>query len=165
MSHATPPKISDAKITLLNMIRGGLGGCIGATAILPFDIVKTWMQLQSEAGVCKLKVSHALSEIMKTKGVRGYYTGLDSVLVRQFFFSAVRYGLFFNAVDLFQTKLNRSLTLLEKAFISLTVGGLGAIVVNPFDVVMVRTWGDLTVRLVNLRSSRERCYPRTSKFL
>ncbi len=143
MSVSKDKGVSEMMTTVMNIVRGGVAGCIATTSVIPLDVTKTWMQLQSETGATNIKVSDAMSAIMKSKGIRGYYTGLDSALLRQFCFAGIRIGLFFNAVDLAQGKLKRALTLGEKAIVSLTVGAVGAIVINPFDVVMVRSWADV----------------------
>ncbi len=137
------PSISGGFITMMNMLRGGIAGCIATATVIPFDVTKTWLQLQSESGSKNLKITDAMSAILKTKGIKGYYTGLDSALMRQFCFASVRIGLFFNFVDLVQKKLGRNLSFGEKALASATVGAFGAFIVNPFDVVMVRSWADV----------------------
>ena len=127
----------------MNVLRGAVAGCIATTSVIPLDVTKTWVQLQSETGAKKIEVSFAMKSIYKTKGIKGFYAGLDSAVTRQIGFAGIRIGLFFNIVDLVQNKLKRNLTFFEKAAASLTVGGLAAFVVNPFDVVLVRCWADV----------------------
>ena len=142
-NQPTAKAISDTQITLMNIVRGGLAGCLATTTVIPLDVTKTWLQLQSEAGATNLKIGDAMASIMKSKGIRGYYSGLDSALVRQFCFAGMRIGLFFNAVDIAQKKLQRSLSFGEKALVSLSVGGVAAFIINPIDVIMVRAWADI----------------------
>ena len=53
-----------------------------ATAIIqPADMLKTRIQLASEAKV-NCKPGFVFGKIMRTEGVRGFYTGLDSALMR-----------------------------------------------------------------------------------
>lgn len=137
------PAISGGLITVMNIIRGGIAGCLATTSVIPLDVTKTWLQLQSESGASNLKIMDAMTAIFKTKGIKGYYSGLDAALMRQFCFGGIRIGLFFNVVDLVQKKLQRNLTIAEKALASVTVGAFGAFLVNPFDVVMVRSWADV----------------------
>lgn len=136
-------EFSGLQITLLNILRGGLSGCIATASVIPLDVTKTWLQLQSESGSRNLSVFNAMKSIFKTKGIRGFYAGLDSALTRQFGFAGIRIGLFFNVVDLVQNKLKRNLTIVEKALASLSVGALAAFAINPFDVVLVRCWADV----------------------
>lgn len=143
-------KFSDLQITLMNIVRGGIAGCIATASVIPLDVTKTWLQLQSESGAAKIKVLDAMRSIFATKGIRGFYAGLDSGLARQFGFAGIRIGLFFNVVDLVQKKLKRNLNITEKIIASLSVGALAAFVVNPFDVVLVRSWADVK-RPVNER--------------
>ena len=135
--------MSGSWITLMNMIRGGIAGCIATATMLPLDVTKTYLQLQSEAGASNLKVFDAMLAIKKSKGFRGYYSGMDSAMIRQFCFAGIRIGMFFNVVDLVQKKVQRNLTLLEKAGVSMAVGAIGAFLINPFDIVMVRAWADV----------------------
>jgi len=143
-------QFSNLQITAMNLVKGGIAGCLATTTVIPLDVTKTWMQLQSESGVGNIKIMDAMSGILKSKGMPGFYSGLDSALVRQFCFASIRVGLFFNAVDLAQKRLRRNLSLAEKAAVSATVGAVGAFVINPFDVVMVRAWADVK-RPVNER--------------
>jgi len=143
-------KFSDLKMTVMNIIRGGIAGCIATTSVIPLDVTKTWLQLQSEAGAKNISVINAMKSIFMAKGIKGFYAGLDSALTRQFGFAGIRIGLFFNVVDLVQKKLKRNLTITEKAIASVSVGALGAFLVNPFDVVLVRCWADVK-RPVNER--------------
>lgn len=136
-------KFSDGQITLMNIIRGGIAGCIATASVIPLDVTKTWVQLQSETGTRNIKVTNAIKSIFATKGIRGFYAGLDSALARQFGFAGIRIGLFFNVVDLVQKRVGRALTFAEKVGASLSVGALAAFVVNPVDVVLVRCWADV----------------------
>lgn len=143
MAQEGKKNISSLKLTLLNMLRGGLAGCVATATVIPLDVTKTWLQLQSESGAKNLKITYAFKEIIKSKGFRGFYSGLDSALLRQFCFASMRVGLFLNAVDLIQKKKNRALTLVEKAVVSMGFGAFGAFVINPLDVVLVRAWADV----------------------
>lgn len=150
MSKPKGKEFSGLQITLMNILKGAIAGCIATTSVIPFDVTKTWLQLQSESGAKNLSIGNAMKSIYKTKGVKGFYAGLDSAVARQFGFAGIRIGLFFNAVDLAQNKLKRSLSIGEKVLASLSVGALAAFVVNPFDVVLVRCWADVK-RPVNER--------------
>jgi len=143
MSGTQPKQISELQMTLMNVLRGGLAGCLATTSVIPLDVTKTYMQLQSEAGAKNISIGNAMGAIFKTKGIKGYYSGLDSALCRQFIFAGIRIGLFFNVVDIVQKRLKRVLSVGEKMAASLTVGAIGAFLINPFDVVMVRSWADI----------------------
>jgi len=78
-----------------NFLVGTMSACTATCAIQPIDMVKVRIQLMSEAGgnTSPFAVS---KEIMKEGGVKGFYKGLDSAILRQVVYGTMRLGLFYN---------------------------------------------------------------------
>jgi solute carrier family 25 (mitochondrial oxoglutarate transporter), member 11 len=143
MSLAPEKKRTPLMMAVCNFIKGGIAGCIATSCVIPTDVLKTWVQLQSEAGFKNIKFKDGISSIFKQRGFKGFYTGLDAALVRQFTFAAFRIGIFLGVVDFIQAKKHRTLTIVEKSCAAMTMGAIGALAINPFDTVLVRMWSDL----------------------
>ena len=76
---------------------------------------------------------------MKTEGLMKLYRGALAGAFRQFFFAALRIGLYFNYADYMKsTKHKSSLSLLESTAGSLVAGAIGISTVMPVDVIYVR---------------------------
>ena len=65
----------------LNFLAGTLAAITATTCIQPVDMVKVRIQLASEAGGSTSPVAVA-GEVYRTKGLRGFYTGYDSAVLR-----------------------------------------------------------------------------------
>jgi hypothetical protein len=60
-------------------LSGGLGGCIGWSLVLPFDVVKTRVQSGAESRALPL-----VRRIVATEGVQGLFRGWTAAVVRAF---------------------------------------------------------------------------------
>jgi solute carrier family 25 oxoglutarate transporter 11 len=137
---------------------GGFSGCCGASACYPFDFTKTLLQIKSEergkAGL-KGRVSPfpILKEIYKTSGVRGFYRGLDSSIVRQLLFGTTRIGIYKTMFEKVR-ETEGTVSPAKKVGIALISGFIGAVVGNPADVALVRMQADPALPLVERRNYR-----------
>lgn len=59
---------------------GGLGGCIGWSVILPFDVVKTRLQ----SGASKAGTLTLMAEIVRVEGTAALFTGWSAAVARAF---------------------------------------------------------------------------------
>merc|ERR1711990_955800 len=86
------PMISDF---YKNFLVGTMAACTATTCIQPIDMVKVRIQLMSEAGgnTSPFKVA---GEIYKEGGIKYFYKGLDSAILRQVVYGTMRLGLFYN---------------------------------------------------------------------
>lgn len=123
------------------MIRAGISGCVGTSLLLPLDV----LVVKLSGGKKPITFIEAVKSIYSQRGLKGFWAGYDAALVRQFSFSSIRVGLFFNIVEYANKKLNRNLKTYEKTLASATVGAFASIVINPFDIAMVRMMLDLTL--------------------
>ena len=113
-----------------------------ATSVIqPIDMVKVRIQLASELGgqTNPFKVA---AECFQTSGVKGFYAGLDSALLRQAVYATMRLGIYFNLSEHFKMKNGGDLSFLQKVGCSLTAGCLGSCVATPCDLVLVRMQAD-----------------------
>ena len=64
-----------------NFFVGTLAGCTGVLCVQPMDMVKVRTQLSSEARVSTF-IGNVVRQIYSENGIRGFYKGLDSALLR-----------------------------------------------------------------------------------
>lgn len=128
---------------LKNFFFGGLSGCIATLAIQPIDMVKVRIQLASESGlsVSPLKITN---EFYREYGLKGFYKGLDSAMIRQSLYATTRLGIFYSLIDFFK-KQNENISVFKKSIASITGGAIAAMVANPADLILVRMQSDGTL--------------------
>ncbi len=123
---------------MLNMAIGGTAGTIALGTVYPMESIKTIIQLKSEMKE-KATIRSVFAERVKAEGVGCLYRGLPAALMRQFFFAAIRLGLYFNIADYIKAKQNKpALSLLESTVTALGAAAVGISSVMPFDVIFVR---------------------------
>jgi len=86
-------------------------------------------------------------EIHAKGGVKGFYAGLDSALLRQVVYGTLRLGIYSNTIDYFK-KSNpdpTTTTFAQKAQASMLAGSLGSWFGNPCDLVLVRMQADTSL--------------------
>lgn len=104
----------------------------------PIDMIKVRVQVAGDAGKNANPFS-ILAQFLKTEGALKLYKGLDSALVRQATYTTTRFGVFLNLMDAAKARNNgKNPSLLERCLISITAGGIGAIVGNPADLCLIR---------------------------
>lgn len=110
-------------------------------------MLKVRIQLSSEAGQSTNPVTVART-IFETSGVRGFYAGLDSALLRQAVYATMRLGIYFNLSEAVKNMRKENgdkvtnLSVLEKTACSLIAGSIGSFVGTPCDLVLVRMQAD-----------------------
>ena len=109
-------------------------------------MVKVRIQLRSEGGGSTSPLSVA-KEIYGIGGIKEFYRGLDSALLRQVVYGTLRLGIYFNLTEWVKVNKNNgeSLSALQRAGCSLFAGGLGSFVGNPCDLALVRMQADTTL--------------------
>jgi solute carrier family 25 oxoglutarate transporter 11 len=135
---------------------GGFAGTCGATTCYPFDFTKTLIQIKSEergkAGI-KGRISPfpIIKDIYQNYGIRGFYKGLDSSIVRQLLFGTTRIGIYKTMFDRVK-ETEGYVTPGKKIAIGLISGFIGAVVGNPADVALVRMQADPVLPPVDRRN-------------
>ena len=106
-------------------------------------MVKVRIQLRSEGGGSTSPISVA-KEIYGIGGIKEFYRGLDSALLRQVVYGTLRLGIYFNLTEYVKNEKNggENLSALQRAGCSMTAGSLGSFVGNPCDLALVRMQAD-----------------------
>lgn len=116
-------------------------------------MIKTRMQLSSEVIGSKPSVLAVIRKLYLTEGgIRGFYKGLGSALMRQVIYAALRLGMFYSVMDISKHNRGYSLSAGEKVVASLTTGAIAAFVANPFDLALIRFQADGTLPLDQRRN-------------
>ena len=127
-----------------------------ATSVIqPIDMVKVRIQLKSEAKASSLSPITIAKDIYANEGgVKGFYKGIQTALLRQAVYATLRLGIYFNMTDYIKEQVNdgKNLTAFQKTYCSLTAGAIGSFVGNPFDLVLVRMQTDSTLPLAERRN-------------
>ena len=116
--------------------------------IQPIDIVKVRLQIRGEAGNKNLSPFDVARELKADGGIKGFYKGLDSALVRQATYTTTRFGVYLNVSQYMQNNLpegQKNLSFAQKCYASLIAGGIGAFVGNPADLALIRMQSDNTL--------------------
>lgn len=100
------------------------------------------MQLKGEA-----KARASVLEVCKTLftkegGIKGFYRGIGSALMRQVVYTTMRLGIFYTALDVYKSTYGKVMNPGEKAIASLTAGAISAFMANPFDLALIRFQAD-----------------------
>ncbi|KAF0685569.1 Aste57867_22577 [Aphanomyces stellatus] len=117
---------------------GGASGMIATACIQPIDMVK--VQIQSRAVVASPFV--IVREMIVARGVSSLYTGLGAGLMRQATYTTARMGIFDILSKRMKASPDEKLPFYKRAIAGLVAGGLGSIVGNPCDLVLVRMQTD-----------------------
>lgn len=111
--------------------------------VQPLDLVKNRMQLSGEMGAARQYTSsgQALVTILKAEGVRGIYAGLSAGLLRQATYTTTRLGIYMTLFEML-TKEKKNPSFIQKVFLGITAGGVGAFVGTPAEVALIRMTAD-----------------------
>lgn len=83
------------------------------------------------------------SGIYKEGGLKYFYKGLDSAILRQVVYGTMRLGLFYNiSEDMKKKNGGKNLSAGQKATASIIAGGVGSFIGNPADLCLVRMQAD-----------------------
>lgn len=137
----------------LNFLTGGLSGMCATTIIQPIDMVKVRIQLRGES---KGKTSpiDVAKEIYKDGGMKGFYKGLDSALLRQAVYASLRIGIYYTLNDKLKDPATGEASASMRAINSLAAGAIGSAIANPCDLALVRMQSDATLPAEQRRNYR-----------
>eukprot|EP00420_Gonyaulax_spinifera_P023194 CAMPEP_0197896818 /NCGR_PEP_ID=MMETSP1439-20131203/40888_1 /TAXON_ID=66791 /ORGANISM="Gonyaulax spinifera, Strain CCMP409" /LENGTH=299 /DNA_ID=CAMNT_0043517389 /DNA_START=54 /DNA_END=953 /DNA_ORIENTATION=+ len=128
-------------------VAGGLGDMTAVLFSHPADVMKVRLQLLGECDKTKRSVTtrdylRTGRGLLLTEGVvGGLYAGVSASLMRQAFFSGMRHGLY----GVLESHLRQSgirSTASAKLTCAIASGCTGALIANPFDVVLIRMQAD-----------------------
>jgi solute carrier family 25 oxoglutarate transporter 11 len=140
---------------LKNFAIGGLSGMTATSCIQPIDMVKVRIQLKSESRASNLSPFTIARDIYANEGgLKGFYQGIDSALLRQAVYATLRLGIYFNLSDYIKDHMNggANLSVGQKAGASMIAGAIGSFIGTPCDLVLVRMQADSTLPVEERRN-------------
>lgn len=153
-NQKAPAKPAASK-TLVNFAIGGMAGMMATCVIQPIDIVKVRLQVRGEMGSKNLSPFDVAKEIRADGGIKAFYKGLDSALVRQATYTTTRFGTYLNVSQYMERNLpegKKTLSFAQKCIASLMAGAIGAIAGNPADLALIRMQTDKTLPVEERRN-------------
>jgi solute carrier family 25 (mitochondrial oxoglutarate transporter), member 11 len=133
---------------MTNFAIGGIAGMCSTCIIQPVDIVKVRLQVRGEAANKNLSPFDVARELRAQAGIKGFYKGLDSALVRQATYTTTRFGVYLNVSQYMERNLpegKKNISFGQKCIASLMAGAIGAFVGNPADLALIRLQTDSTL--------------------
>ena len=143
----------DSKLmnVLKNFAVGGLSGMSATCCTQPVDFTKVQIQLASKNGLSTSPFVNA-SKIYKSGGVKAFYSGIDSALLRQAIYCSGRIGLYFVLTDMIRERNNGKLPGIHKLSCSFISGAIGSFIANPCDLALVRMQADKALPMEERRN-------------
>ena len=141
----------------MNFAIGGFSGMFSTCIVQPIDIVKVRLQVRGETGNANLSPFNVAREIRTQTGIRGFYKGLDSALVRQSTYTTTRFGVYHTVTQHMKNSLpegEKNISFVQKSLASLMAGGIGAFIGNPADLALIRLQTDSTLPRSQRRNYR-----------
>ncbi|KAM0937585.1 putative mitochondrial carrier protein [Dioscorea sansibarensis] len=151
MAEGKPKAQSGVWSTVKPFVNGGASGMLATCVIQPIDMVKVRIQLGQGSA---LQVS---KNMIANEGVGSFYKGLSAGLLRQATYTTARLGSFRYVYRVLTNKAveandGKPLPLLQKAFIGLTAGAIGACIGSPADLALIRMQADATLPIAQRRN-------------
>lgn len=133
---------------------GGLSGCGATLVVQPLDLIKTRLQLSGEGGSARVHKStlNAILNVVRSEGLLRMYNGLSAALFRQVTYTTTRMGVFQTLCD--HGTPASGLTFPLRLLYGAVAGGVGGIVGNPAEVVLVRMTADGRLPVAQRRNYR-----------
>eukprot|EP01134_Creolimax_fragrantissima_P001016 CFRG1016T1 len=128
---------------------GGLAGSVATVVTYPLDLMRTRLAAQGEPKIYK-SLTHAIGELYKIDGVRGFYRGLIPTIVQIFPYMSLQFCLYEGTIrPIKRLKLNRlenaekdnmnvNLSTMEYLLAGSFSGAASKFIVLPMDVVRKR---------------------------
>jgi len=116
----------------MNLLFAAISGSGATLCVQPMDLVKNRMQTNKS-----LSVGGCVSQIIKSDGVTGLWTGIGAGLLRQCSYTTVRLGVYRRLEDKYTPK-----TFGEKLGLGATAGFIGSLFGNPAEVTLIRMCAD-----------------------
>ena len=147
MAALTDATENKAWILARTFLIGGLCGCTATCVIQPIDMVKVQIQTRSEKLGKGSNVSPftVIREMLSNgRGIRQFYKGLDSALMRQITYTTTRMGIYKTLFGNYEAK-HGVVPWSMKCVFGLSAGFIGSLTGNPADLILVRLQLDQTL--------------------
>ncbi|CAL4965924.1 unnamed protein product [Urochloa decumbens] len=134
-------------MTVKPFVNGGASGMLATCVIQPIDMVKVKIQLGEGSAATVTK------KMLVNEGIGSFYKGLSAGLLRQATYTTARFGSFRVLTNkALEANEGKPLPLVQKAFIGLTAGAVGASVGSPSDLALIRMQADSTLPAAQRRN-------------
>ncbi|CAO2175029.1 unnamed protein product [Urochloa humidicola] len=134
-------------MTVKPFVNGGASGMLATCVIQPIDMVKVKIQLGEGSAVTVTR------KMLANEGIGSFYKGLSAGLLRQATYTTARLGSFRLLTNkALEANEGKPLPLVQKAFIGLTAGAIGASVGSPADLALIRMQADSTLPAAQQRN-------------
>ncbi|CAL4978489.1 unnamed protein product [Urochloa decumbens] len=134
-------------MTVKPFVNGGASGMLATCVIQPIDMVKVKIQLGEGSATTVTK------KMLANEGIGSFYKGLSAGLLRQATYTTARFGSFRVLTNkALEANEGKPLPLVQKAFIGLTAGAVGASVGSPSDLALIRMQADSTLPAAQRRN-------------
>ena len=116
---------------------GSAAGGLGSLAGNPFDVLKTKMMASEAAGTPS--IVGTAKEIMSGQGIKGFYRGIDSNIMRAMVLNGTKMGVYDQAKGVVVGLTGLERTSIVTSFLSAaTAGFFMTCTVSPFDMIRTR---------------------------
>lgn len=134
--RALEARVSDKRqLPLAHMAAAALGDVASSTVRAPFEVVKQRLQAGAHGGSARV----AIRSIWQSQGVRGFFAGYGSLVVRELPFDAIQFPLYeFLKGRWKKAAGGRTLRTWENSACGSVAGGVAAAITTPLDVVKTR---------------------------
>lgn len=139
MGKGSTPSNGGKENFLLKAFIAGNSCAVVAALLNPFDVAKIRLQNQSSS-LRYTGMINAIVTIGKEEGLRGLSAGVTASMIREILYSSVRIGGYEPIRKALSTPDSNpaDASPIIKLFSALISGGVGAAIVNPFDLIKTR---------------------------
>jgi len=127
---------------LTHLVSASLGEIAACAVRVPTEVIKTRMQTSTYGATAQSSFA-AARRVMATEGLRGFYRGFGTTIMREIPFTSIQFPLY----ELMKLQLSRALGrkphVHEAAACGSVAGGLAAAATTPLDVLKTRVMLDL----------------------
>lgn len=136
---ATAASSSSSNVAITNLMKNifvaGLASVMTVTIVHPVDVIKTRVQVASNAKQ-DARVGYTITSAIKNEGVGAFYKGIKPAWCREASYSSLRLGLYAPIKTLVGATADAGF--LRKVLAGSLAGAIGSVAGNPFDVLKTR---------------------------
>ncbi|KAI0632258.1 S-adenosylmethionine transporter [Trametes polyzona] len=127
---------------LVHMISASMGEVAACSIRVPTEVIKTRTQTSTYGSAAQSSLA-AARLVLSTEGIRGFYRGFGSTVMREIPFTSLQFPLYEFLKNRLAKALHRPLHAYEAAVCGSFAGGVAAALTTPLDVLKTRVMLDL----------------------
>ncbi|KAI8978746.1 S-adenosylmethionine transporter [Trametes punicea] len=143
---------------LTHMIAASVGEVAACSIRVPTEVIKTRTQTSTYGSAAQSSLA-AARLVLSTEGIRGFYRGFGSTVMREIPFTSLQFPLYELLKKRLAKVLERPLHAYEAAVCGSFAGGVAAALTTPLDVLKTRVMLDLRVRLHTPADPTKQAHP------